>query len=105
MYLSTKRVWLSDSERWEHGEAREKQRYQHEVRECHLASDSLNACPSPPDHSPSGLVVSDDESSNDEFVDTNPSLLPDSGSEGDDVWYADHPSLQEEIQPLLVVES
>jgi hypothetical protein len=50
------------------------------------------------------LVVSDDESSDDESVDTNPSPLPDSGSEGDNIWHADHPSLQDEVQPLPIVE-
>ena len=48
--------------------------------------------------------MSDDESSDDESVDTNPSPLPDSGSEGYNIWHADHPSLQDEVEPLPTVE-
>jgi hypothetical protein len=32
------------------------------------------------------------------------STLPDSRPDGDTIWHADHPSLQDEVQPLPIVE-
>ena len=103
-------VWLSEPERQERRDALKKQRCRRDVFERQRATDSLKDAPSSPVDFPPGLVVSDDESSNDESDDGHPLPTLDSGSEGDDIWHSDHPTLENEasqpdpVRPTPIVE-
>ena len=90
-------VWLSEPERRERREALDKQRQRREAHERQLASDASKRTPTSHDDVPPGLVVSDDEDSDDESTVGDPSPECDSGSEGENIWHADHPSM--EIDP------
>ena len=88
----------------------EKQRRRRDVFERQRATDSLKDAPNSPVDSPPGLVVSDDKSSDDESDDGDPSPTLDSGSEGEDIWHSDHPTLENEasqpdpVRPTPIVE-
>jgi hypothetical protein len=77
--------WLSEPERRESREALEKQRRRHEVFERGRADESAKQPPVSADNSPPGLVVSDDELSDDESFNGDPLSGPDSVSEGESI--------------------
>ena len=85
-------MWLSEPERRDRQDALEKQRRRRDIFERKRAVESLKDAPSSPAHSPPGLVISDDESSDDESDSGDPLPFLDSGSEGDDIGYSDQPT-------------
>ena len=87
-------VWLSEPERRDRQDALEKQRRRCDIFEHERAAESLKDTPSSPADSPPGLIVSDDESSDDESDSGDPLSVFDSGSEGDDIGYSDHPTFE-----------